>query len=86
MIKIAKAFVGVCHKEISSISLCKFFELVESSYFPDVFLPDLSLPRLSKLLIVQHCRLTSMPISLFYRYQKALSKVTNLILELEVRR
>ena len=38
---------------------------------------DLSLPRLSKLLIFYHYRFASMPISLFYKHQKALSKVTS---------
>ena len=74
MIEIAKHLSGSV-KGISSISLCKFFRVVESSKLSITIRcisrlgPDLSLPRLSKLLskllIVYHRYRTSMFISLF---------------------
>ena len=81
MIEIAK-HLSASVKEISSISLCKFFEVVESSYISDVFLLDLSLPRLSKLLIVYTVALRLCP----YHCSIDIRKLSSLILDLEVRR
>lgn len=76
MIEIAK-HLSASLIENFSISLRKFFKLVDYSRFSVAFScgfrlgPDLSLSRLSKSLVVCSHRLASMPMLLFYRYQSS---------------